>query len=90
MIPLLSFLIVIFLLPDRAYDYIVNGYSAIEWIMNQYQIKTDKKTGITDDPNDYSDDEMYIFNLLLRIINVSIKTVDLVNELPKFEVETAL
>lgn len=52
--------------------------------------KTDKKTGITDDPNDYSDDEMYIFNLLLRIINVSIKTVDLVNELPKFEVETAL
>ena len=58
--------------------------------MNQYQIKTDKKTGITDDPNDYSDDEMYIFNLLLRIINVSIKTVDLVNELPKFEVETAL
>ena len=77
-------------IPDRAYDYIVNGYSAIEWIMNQYQIKTDKKTGITDDPNDYSDDEMYIFNLLLRIINVSIKTVDLVNELPKFEVETAL
>lgn len=75
-------------IPEKAYKYMVNGCSAIEWIMEQYHIKTDKKSGIIDDPNDYSDDEMYIFNLLLRIINVSIKTVDLVNELPKFEVET--
>ena len=75
-------------IPEKAYKYMVNGCSAIEWIMEQYHIKTDKKSGIVDDPNDYSDDEMYIFNLLLRIINVSIKTVDLVNELPKFEVET--
>ena len=50
-------------------------------------MKTDKKSGITDDPNAYSKDEKYIFNLLLRIINVSIQTVDLVNTLPKFEVE---
>ena len=64
----------------------VNGRSAIEWIMDQYQIKTDKKSGITDNPNDYSDDPKYIYNLLLSIINVSVQTVDLVNELPKFEV----
>lgn len=56
-------------------------------ILDQYQIKTDKKSGITDDPNDYSTDETYIFNLLLRIINVSVQTVDLVNSLPKLEVE---
>lgn len=74
-------------IPEKAYEYIVNGRSAIEWIMDQYQVKTDKKSGITDDPNDYSDDEKYIFNLLLRIINVSVQTVDLINSLPKFEVE---
>ena len=74
-------------IPEKAYEYVVNGRSAIEWIMDQYQVKTDKKSGITDDPNDYSDDEKYIFNLLLRIINVSIQTVDLINSLPKFEVE---
>lgn len=72
---------------EKAYQYIVNGRSAIEWIMDQYQIKTDKKSGITDDPNDYSDDKKYIFNLLLRIINVSIQTVDLVNELPNLDVD---
>ena len=74
-------------IPEKAYKYVVNGRSAIEWIIDQYQIKTDSKAGITDDPNDYSDDEKYIFNLLLRIINVSLQTVDLINCLPKFEVE---
>ena len=74
-------------IPEKAYEYVVNGRSAIEWIMDQYQVKTDKKSGITDDPNDYSDDEKYIFNLVLRIINVSVQTVDLINSLPKFEVE---
>ena len=74
-------------IPEKAYEYVVNGRSAIEWIIDQYQVKTDKKSGITDDPNDYSDDEKYIFNLLLRIINVSIQTVDLINSLPKLEVE---
>ena len=74
-------------IPDKAYQYMVNGRSAIEWIMDQYQVKTDKKSGITDDPNEYSRDEKYIFNLLLSIINVSVQTVDLVNSLPNFEVE---
>lgn len=74
-------------IPEKAYQYVVNGRSAIEWIIDQYQVKTDKKSGITDDPNDYSNDEKYIFNLLLRIINVSIQTIDLINSLPKFEVE---
>ena len=74
-------------IPDKAYRYVVNGRSAIEWIMDQYRVKTDKKSGITDDPNDFSDDPKYIFNLLLRIINVSLKTIDLINQLPKLEVE---
>lgn len=74
-------------IPDKAYQYIINGRSAIEWIMDQYRVKTDKKSGITDDPNDFSDDPKYIFNLLLSIINVSVQTVDLINQLPKFEVD---
>lgn len=74
-------------IPEKAYKYVVNGRSAVEWIIDQYQVKTDKKSGITDDPNDYSDDEKYIFNLLLRIINVSVQTVDLINSLPELEID---
>lgn len=74
-------------IPEKAYEYVVNGRSAIEWIMDQYKITIDKKSGITDDPNDFSDDPKYIFNLLLRIINVSLQTVDLIHQLPKFEVD---
>ena len=74
-------------IPEKAYEYIVNGKSAIEWIIDQYQVKTDKKSCITDDPNLYSENEKYIFNLLLSIINVSVQTVDLVNSLPPLEIE---
>jgi len=73
-------------IPLDAYDYIVNGKPANQWIMEQYQYKVDKASGIVDDPNLYSDDEKYIFNLLLRVINVSVQTKDLVNSLPPLEI----
>lgn len=73
-------------IPARAYDYVVNGRSAIEWIMDQYRVKTDKVSQITDDPNDYSDDPQYILNLLLSVITVSMKTLELIDKLPKFEI----
>lgn len=82
--------IVIENIPSEAYDYVVNGKSAIEWIMERYQITTDSKSGITNNPNDWSrehGDEKYIFNLLLRIITVSIETMKIVNELPKLKFE---
>jgi predicted helicase len=72
--------------PDKAYQYIVNGKSAIEWIMERYQIITHKESGIKNDPNDWAievGNPRYILDLLLSIINVSVKTVDIVNELPK-------
>ena len=75
-------------IPLKAYEYIVNGKSAIEWIMERYAVTIDKKSGIKNDPNDWCEevnDEKYIFNLLLRIINVSIQTVDIVNSLPKLD-----
>lgn len=77
-------------IPQKAYDYIVNGKSAIEWVMERYAITIDKKSGIKNDPNDWCrevGDPKYIFNLLLKIINVSVQTVDIVNSLPKLKFE---
>lgn len=73
-------------IPEKAYEYVVNGRPAIEWIIDQYRVKIDKKSGITDDPNEFSNDPKYILNLLLSIITVSMKTLELIEELPKFEV----
>lgn len=72
--------------PDKAYRFMVNGKSAIEWIVDQYQYKENPKSKIVDDPNIYSDDPKYVFHLLLSIINVSVRTVDLVNSLPALEI----
>lgn len=77
-------------IPAEAYEYVVNGKSAIEWVMERYAITTDKKSGITNDPNDWArehNDEKYILNLLLRVINVSVQTVEIVKELPKLKFE---
>ncbi|MCH8568982.1 MAG: hypothetical protein LAT67_11985 [Balneolales bacterium] len=74
---LLNSKIVISNIPAKACDYIVNGKSANEWIMERYQVKTDKKSGITNDPNDWAKEvgnPRYILDLLLSVINVSIKT----------------
>ena len=73
-------------IPEKAYDYVVNGRPAIEWIIDQYKVKTDKKSGITDDPNEFSDDPKYILNLLLSVITVSMRTLELIEELPEFEI----
>ena len=77
-------------IPAKAYEYVVNGKSAIEWIMERYAITTDKKSGITNNPNDWSlehEKPRYIFDLLLSIINVSVQTVDIVNNLPEVDWE---
>jgi len=73
-------------IPEKAYEYVVNGKSAIEWIMERYQITTHKESGIKNDPNDWADEvgnPRYILDLLLSVINVSIKTVDILKSLPK-------
>lgn len=75
-------------IPAKAYEYVVNGKSAIEWIMERYQITVDKASGIKNDPNDWSEEvgnPRYILDLLLSIINVSVQTVDIVNGLPKLD-----
>jgi len=83
--------IVVSNIPEKAYEYVVNGKSAIEWIMERYQVSTDKKSGIKNDPNDWANEvgnPRYILDLMLSIINVSVQTVEIVEGLPKLEFET--
>jgi predicted helicase len=72
-------------IPLESYDYVVNGRSAIEWIMERYQQTRDKDSGIINNPNDWAkehDDPKYILNLLKRVITVSLETMKIVNALP--------
>ncbi|HBC4154489.1 TPA: hypothetical protein KEN98_001228 [Staphylococcus aureus] len=73
-------------IPNKVYNYIVNGKPAIEWIIDQYNVSIDKKSGILDNPNEFSEDPNYILNLLLSVITVSMKTLGLIDKLPDFEV----
>lgn len=78
-------------IPEKAYDYVVNGKSAIEWILDRYQITKHKDSGIVNDPNDWAKEvgnPRYILDLLLSVINVSVQTVDIVNSLPKLTFES--
>ncbi|MDX2247547.1 MAG: type ISP restriction/modification enzyme [Bacteroidia bacterium] len=78
--------IVITNIPAKAYEYVVNGKSAIDWIMERYAVTTHKESGIKNDPNDWAEEvgnPRYILDLLLSIINVSMQTVEIVEGLPK-------
>ena len=75
-------------IPLEAYDYIVNGKSAIEWLMERYAVTKHKQSGIPNDANDWSDDPRYIVDLLKRIVRVSLETVVIVNALPPLEEES--
>jgi predicted helicase len=69
---------------------VVNGKSAIEWIMERYQVKIHKDGGIKNDSNDWATEvgnPRYILDLLLSIINVSVQTVGIVEGLPKVKFE---
>ena len=77
-------------IPEKAYEYVVNGKSAIEWVMERYQVKTDKKSGITNNPNDWAEevsDPKYILELLQSVIHLSVLTVEIVEGLPKLSFE---
>ncbi|MBR1735288.1 MAG: hypothetical protein IJ730_07635 [Alphaproteobacteria bacterium] len=72
-------------IPLEAYEYKLNGRSAIEWVREQYQITTDKDSEIKNDPNLWGlerGNPRYILDVLLGVINVSIKTMEIVKGLP--------
>jgi hypothetical protein len=68
-------------IPPEVFDYRLGNRSALDWVIDQYQISTDKRSGITSDPNN-PDDEEYIVRLVGQIVRVSIETVKIVNALP--------
>ena len=80
-------------IPLKAYDYIVNGKSAIEWVMERYQVTTHKESGIVNDPNLYAEEHAqhrYILDLLHSVINLSVETMKIVGSLPKWDIKESV
>lgn len=78
-------------IPEKAHEYMLGSRSALDWILERYQIRTDKASGIVNDPNDWGrehDDPRYIVDLVKRITRVSIETVDIVSALPPLDILT--
>lgn len=76
-------------IPEEAYDYVVNGKPALEWVMERQSVTTHKDSGITNDANDWAIETMknarYPLELFLRVITVSLETQKIVNGLPKLD-----
>ncbi|WP_375660399.1 type ISP restriction/modification enzyme, partial [Bartonella sp. CL74QHWL] len=77
-------------IPLEAYEYVVNGRSALEWVMERQIVKTDKASGIVNDANRYAVETVgnpaYPLELFQRVITVSLETMKIVRNLPKLEV----
>ena len=71
-------------IPEKAFDYRLGNRSALDWIINQYCVKIDKRSGIVNDPN-RADDPQYIVNLIGKVISVSLETADIVKDLPALQ-----
>ena len=72
-------------IPGRAHDYKLGTRSGIDWIIDRYYIKTDKASGIVNDPNTWADehsDPRYILALIGRVITLSLQTLDIISALP--------
>ena len=64
-------------IPAKAFDYRLGNRSALEWVLDQYRVKVDKRSGIVNDPN-RADDPQYIVKLIQKVITVSVETVEIV------------
>lgn len=69
-------------IPKKAFEYVVNGKSAIDWVIERYSTTTDKDSLIENNPNDYAGGQ-YVFELLCRVIKLSEKSVDLIEKISK-------
>ena len=69
-------------IPPETYEYRLGNRSALEWVIDQYQVSTDKRSGITNDPN-REDDPQYILRLVGQVVTVSLETVSIVKALPE-------
>ena len=74
-------------IPPEVYEYRLGNRSALEWVVDQYQVTIDKRSGITNDPN-RADDPEYIVRLVGQVVAVSLETVKIVRELPALGLES--
>ncbi len=72
-------------IPPQAFSYKLGNRSALDWVIDQYQVSTETRSGITNDPNN-PDDETYILRLIKQVITVSLETVAIVDALPPLEI----
>ncbi len=72
--------IIITKIPKKAFEYALNGKSAIDWVIERYQKTMDKESLIENNPNDYAGGK-YVLELLLRVIQLSVKSVDLIEKI---------
>ena len=75
-------------IPESAFGYRLGNRSALEWVIDQYRVKTDKRSGIVNDPN-RGDDPQYIVRLIGKVISVSLETVGIVEGLPELGIDEA-
>jgi predicted helicase len=76
-------------IPLEAYEYVVNGKPAIEWVMERYQVSRDRKSGIINDPNKWleeQDNPRYIIDLIKRLVRVSVETMKIIEGLPPLDI----
>ena len=76
-------------IPDEAHDYLLGSRTGLEWVIDRYQVKTDKPSGIVNDPNDYAREvgnPRYILDLIAKVTRVSVETVEIVNALPPLRI----
>ena len=74
-------------IPAEALQYRLGNRSALEWVVDQYRVKTDRRSGIENDPN-RADDETYIVDLIRKVISVSLETVRIVEKLSALDIGT--
>lgn len=72
-------------IPEEAHEYVVNGKSALGWILDRFEYTKDKDSGIVNDPNEWSDDPRYIVDLIKKVVTVSVETMKVVKSLPAIE-----
>jgi predicted helicase len=76
-------------IPPEVFEYRLGNRSALDWIIDQYQVSTDKRSGITNDPN-RADDSQYILRLIGQIVTVSLETATLVRSLNSLTITEGL
>jgi predicted helicase len=73
-------------IPKETYEYRLGNRAALEWVIDQYQVSTDKRSGITNDPN-REDDPQYVLRLIGQVVTVSLETVKIVKSLPALAIQ---